>query len=254
MSTVNSEVRGISQLMAKTWPPVYARNHAVVKVGDVLRMLYESPDEAILLPVGAATLAENVFLEIWSQQWPRLRRSFTFCTGSISVRRMDGRCFDLQAVPEKRIDDVARTTSNSVVAKLQVQCSTNEAGEWWQAALDDLSRSNGALRRFLFEFGAEASGGRRDFVPLTELYLALNGDADDSIEGLVGSLNRLFPNPSMGVKLKDRLLTGEVGAEVMRKPDARLRIILHAGEGLFGIDEEQLKHMSMAGGVGLQPG
>ena len=217
--------------------------HTVVNVGDILRKLYESPDKAILVPVRVATLTENMFLEIWSQQWPRLRRSFTFCTGSISGRRKDGRWFDLQAVPERRIDDVTRTTSDSVVAKFQVQRSTMEVGEWWRAAIEDLSGSNDVLRKFLFEFGAEAGGGRRDFVPLTELYLTLNGDSDDSIEGLVRSLNVLFPNRSMGVKLKGRLLAGEVGAEVMRTPDVPLRIVLHAGEDLFGVGEEQLKHM-----------
>ena len=217
--------------------------HTVTNSGDVLRKLYESPNEAILVPISSATLAENVFLEIWSQQWPRLRRSFTFCTGSISGRRMDGRWFDLQGVPEKRVDDVVRTTSNSVVAKLQVQLSTMEVGGWWRAAINDLSGSTNVLRKFLFEFGAEAGGGRRDFVPLTKLYLAVNGEANDSIEDLVRSLNVLFPKPSMGVKFKGRLLAGEVGTEVMRKPDIPLRIILHAGENLFGIDEQQLKHI-----------
>ena len=210
------------------WP-----KHAVANSSDVLRRLYESPDEAILVPVSSATLAEKVFLEIWSQQWPRLRRSFTFCTGSISGRRLDGRWFDLQGVPKKRIDDVVRTSSNSVVAELKVLLSTVEVGGWWRAAIDDLSGSTNVLRNFLFEFGAEAGGGRRDFVPMAELCLAINSEANDSIEGLVRSLNVLFPNPSMGVKLKGRLLAGEVGAEVIRKPDIPLRIVLHAGENLL---------------------
>ena len=88
------------------------------QVGGVLRKLYESPDQPILVPIGSPEKAEWSFLEIWSQQWPRLRRTFTFCTGSISGRRVDGRWFDLQGVPENRIDDLLRANNNAVIAKL----------------------------------------------------------------------------------------------------------------------------------------
>ena len=50
---------------------------------DVLCKLYECPGEAVLVPVSSPSEAEIVFLTIWSQQWPRLRRSFAFCTGEV---------------------------------------------------------------------------------------------------------------------------------------------------------------------------
>ena len=216
----------------------------VAQCGDVLCKLYEFPDEPILVPVSSPSVAERVFLELWSQQWPRLRRNFTFCTGAISGRRMNGREFDLQGVPDKRTDDVLRTVSNSVVAKLEVELSTLEVGGWCAVAIDDLSGSSTALRSFLFEFGVEAGGGRRDFIPMTHLFLALNSKLSDPIGGLIKSLGVVFPSPSMGVKLKSKLLAREVGTEVMRKPDVPLQIVLNVGENIFDIDEEELRNMA----------
>ncbi|MGH7263400.1 MAG: hypothetical protein ACREMB_00905, partial [Candidatus Rokuibacteriota bacterium] len=41
---------------------------------------------------------EELVLAVWGQQWPRLRRTFRFCTWSLAPRALDGHAFDLQVV------------------------------------------------------------------------------------------------------------------------------------------------------------
>lgn len=212
--------------------------------GDVLCKLYESPDHAVLVPITSPARAQHAFIEIWSQQWPRLRRAFTFCTGAISGRRLDGRWFDLQGVPERKVGEVRRATPGSVVASLEAPPRMGESRRWCDVAIEDLGASTNTLRDFLFQFGAEAGGGRRDFIPMTNLFLSLNDKPSGRVDRVVKSLEALFPRSNMGVKLKARLLAGELGTDIMRAPDVRLRVVLEATDTLFEIDRDHLKGLA----------
>ena len=211
---------------------------------EVLWKLYEFPDNAVVVPVSSPSDAEAVFLEIWSQQWPRLRRSFAFCTGTISGRRIGGRSFDLQGVPEKSTAEVVRTIGQSVVAELRVGQAEMKGEDWRGVAMDDLQGKSKLLREFLFAFGAEAGGGRRDFVPMVQVFLALNDRLKEPVDSLVKYLGVVFPSPNLGLKLKKRLLAGDIGTGAMRSPDVPLQIALRGGQRLFGMDEELLRGMA----------
>src|SRR6202040_260677 len=63
--------------------------------------LYEHPTERVIGWAGYDP-TEVVFL-IWAQQWPRLRRSFRFCTLAFGDRSTEGARFDLQFVPDARL-------------------------------------------------------------------------------------------------------------------------------------------------------
>ena len=219
--------------------------HAITgHVGNVLCKLYESPNQPVLVPIGSPTIAERPFFDIWSQQWPRLRRAFTFCTGAISGRRLDGRWFDLQGVPRKRIDDILRTSDNAIVANLETSLSDQQIERWCQVAIDELTNSTNELRNFLFEFGAEAEGDRRDFVPMTKLFLAIREESGNPVKSLIDPLETVFPDSTKGVKFKTKLLAGQVGENVLSAPDVRLRIVLEAKEKLFETTDVQLKNFA----------
>ena len=214
------------------------------QIGEVIYRLYDSPTETVIVPIDSPALAEPVFLEIWSQQWPRLRRSFTFCTGAISGRRIEGKWFDLLGVPESRFDGVQRAIKNSVVAKLEERPSLDKSKSWFNAALEDYNTSARALRNFLFEFGAEAENGRRDFVPMTELFLALNDGAKYSAKRVIRSLRTVFPRANMGTKIKGRLLEGKAGADVLKTPGGPLQLILLSEGELFDTTTAQLRSIA----------
>lgn len=208
--------------------------------GEIIYFLYEAPIRTVIVPTESPNLAEPMFLEVWSQQWPRLRRNFTFCTGAISGRKIDGKWFDLLGVPGSKVDDVHRTIENSVVAKIGAWPSLGDDANWFNAVIDDLGNTT-TLRSFLFEFGAEAEKGRGDFASLTKLCLALDKETGHSARSVLRSLRSVFPRKKMGVKLKDKLLAGEIGAGELRTPGGTLELILLARGKLFDTTEMDLR-------------
>src|SRR6266446_1035743 len=52
----------------------------------VLHLLYGSPSRRIILKSESSQTYEELVLAIFNQQWPRLRRSFRFCTGALAIR------------------------------------------------------------------------------------------------------------------------------------------------------------------------
>ena len=214
------------------------------KFGEIIFKLYDAPMETVIVPTESPDRVEHIFLEVWSQQWPRLRRNFNFCTGAMSGRRIDEKWFDLLGVPTSRADDVHRTIKKSVIAEIAGEPLLKEGESWFNAAIYDIEGTTKALRKFLFEFGAEAENGRRDFVPMTQLYLALDERESQSAGRVLRPLRTVFPRGNMGTKLKGRLLAGEVGGDALRTPSGVLHLILLAREELFGTTEAQLQSIA----------
>ena len=63
---------------------------------SIVTALYSEPEEQIFLSVDHQVETEPVVMAIWSQQWPRLRRSFRFCTLTSNNRSTSEHQFDLQ--------------------------------------------------------------------------------------------------------------------------------------------------------------
>ena len=233
-------IKVIDEHLDHFWPS----NRNLEKLGDVLRKLYESPERPVLVPLTSPRWAERSFLDIWSQQWPRLRRTFTFCTGAISPRHMDGRWFDLQGIPEKRTEEMIHSNENAVIARLEPKTPTIEVGRWYKLAMTDIFEETSPFRDFLFEFGAEAGGGRRDFVGMTNLYLALNDPIDNPANMVLEALETVFPDSTLGVKFKTRLLDGTIGGYVLGRPDFTLRLLLEASEKLFCLERRKINEVA----------
>lgn len=172
-------------------------------VTDALFALYGYPDRPILWPAISARANERALLDIWSQQWPRLRRTFRFCSGALGARESSSSSFDLQVVPATLTATMLRGIPSAVPL---VNHDASHFPPWLSAAISDL-HVPGAIRSFLWDFAADATGGRELFVPLVECYVALRAvrrqeDTPDSLAGLVA---RLFPSANDGRRLKAAL-------------------------------------------------
>ncbi|MCG7873093.1 MAG: hypothetical protein JAZ11_13420 [Candidatus Thiodiazotropha lotti] len=210
-------------------------------MSQILYDLYTSPIAPILVPTILPRLVEDSFFNIWSQQWPRLRRSFTFCTGAISGRRLGGKWFDLQGIPIKRVEEIARSINNAIVSRIEPDTSEIASIPWLVTATRDLLDDMGDLRDFLFEYGVEAEKGRSDFVPLTELFIALGDPLDSDANNLLRPMELAFPHFINGGKFKERLLSGKIGNTALQMPDTRLQILLESGENTFNTSDEMLQ-------------
>lgn len=145
--------------------------------GGLLGALYGSPDSKIVGGLDAG-LDEDIVLRVWMQQWPRLRRSFRFCTFTASDRSTQSEAFDLQLVPN------ASSIPRLRVAKLVSPGESPPAPEF-APLIEDLFRPDvDGLRRFLRESGVEVSEGRGAMRPLCAVFAFVHGRTVDDAMAL----------------------------------------------------------------------
>jgi hypothetical protein len=152
---------------------------------------------------------ERLMFSMLSQQWPRLRRHFSF---RFRARPSDQPVspFDVEFVQKGKSD--ARPI----------------AAQWPTALAHDLRYPDLRFRTYLRTFGAESQRPRSDMASLTEIYRLVGGVGDDLIP--VGdSLVQSFPGVNEMTTLK-RALLGEasdaVGLRAPFKEADRLHFVL----------------------------
>ena len=135
----------------------------------VLAALYAEPHEKVVAARSASIDVERVVLALWTQQWPRLRRSFCFCTFATADRSDGGCTFDLQLFPST--DFSARQRFPGAV---EARSREDAGGSWLLEAARDLARPDGnGLRSFLRRVGGDAAMGRSTFPSLSRLHLSV---------------------------------------------------------------------------------
>jgi hypothetical protein len=154
--------------------PARIEPSAEAEARRVLAALYGKPSSRVIAMRASEADMDTVVIALWSQQWPRLRRGFRFCTLATSDRSTDGASFDLQLLPTG--NQALRTRfSKAVEAE-----SVSAAGEWLDEAVSDLSNPKPqGLRRFLRDIGGDVSGGRSAFPTLCRLHRLIAGIASD---------------------------------------------------------------------------
>jgi hypothetical protein len=178
-------------------------------VEHILSGLYGSPGKPVFITADTSEEFEGLILAIWNQQWPRLRRSFSFCTGSISNRKLDGRFFDLQVVPWTSFENIKRELPDAMYVNVDDSRMTSSLPNWVSVAADDLLRGNNAnLKKFLWNFGADQSNGRDSYLRLAQVFSALEKVrlGDLAISEIIESLAKLYPNKTAGIRLKAAIL------------------------------------------------
>lgn len=166
----------------------------------VIRSIYSSGKQHYLF-AESNELDASVF-RAWSQQWPRLRRSFSFRTaGSLSESLASNMHFDLRVL----------SRSDHYVSDEETQASL--APKPWEsaAAKDALSLRPTEFRRFLWRYGSDICQGRERFNFLADLYISIHGDPSvtSSHEDILLRVEKILPDPEDGKVLKSDLVEGE---------------------------------------------
>lgn len=164
---------------------------------QVLMALYGSPDSKVvaLCDSGNQRRVEQVVLALWSQQWPRLRRAFRFCTLTSSDRSEPKSTFDLQVA-----FDSERGLRSKFPSAIFSQDITETGVEWLDPLLLDIEQPQASrLRDFLQQAGADQASGRRAFVPLARLQAMLSqptsgGDGWGAAVSIVQELSASEPS------------------------------------------------------------
>ncbi len=217
----------ITEGVGETWAKPFART--------VVDALYSTSDIPVFIGAGDVSTYQDMVLCLWTQQWPRLRRSFRFCTGALSDRSLEDTAFDLQVVPYVRVDEVRRGARKGVVitdnAIQSISASKSSETDWIAYALDDLQMQGGTpLRHFLWRFASEASVDRRVFKYLTQLYI----DVSDARAGrvppskLVDEVASGLPHPDQALRFKIALFGPPRQGASLLEPDVPESAILRA--------------------------
>ncbi len=139
---------------------------------QVVSCLYGNPDSKVLaiVPFDETQNIDSCVLALWSQQWPRLRRAFRFCTLTATDRSTEKTSFDLQLVPESE-----RGMRSRFPAATLAQEALKASEPWVDHLAQDLNQpSMTGLRDFLQQAGADISAGRGALISLTRLHMILN--------------------------------------------------------------------------------
>jgi hypothetical protein len=155
------------------------------RLASVLRALYTRPSNQILIEAAHSYEDEQMAIAIWMQQWPRLRRSFGFCTFSGMDRSTKGVALDLQFVAEK--ERLARTKFNNALF-----ATPGLLSDHLQSLLTDLiDPARSTLREFLKRTGGDVDGGRRAMLYLGQLHSSLMQHHPPDLTSAVSALGAL---------------------------------------------------------------
>jgi len=125
--------------------------------------LYNYPERTIINPSYSSLEFEKMVVQIWSNQWPRLRRNFSFCTGALNLKVLDGVEFDLQIVPMRAAGSIEKQSSNSFTIGNSIAID-----DTWINILNNSPKNH--LRKFLWFYGSDVKGLRKNYKPLLTLF------------------------------------------------------------------------------------
>jgi hypothetical protein len=143
--------------------------------------LYEHADDQVWARRSIAPEIDNVVLRLWDQQWPRLRRSFRFCTLTSRDRSQEGAYFDLQLSPG---ESSAQLRFSSNLEGFEATGLSNS--EWLPILAHDAQYPQAStLRLFLKRLGADLQGGREAMRHFCNLHAALEESSSASLRTAV---------------------------------------------------------------------
>lgn len=173
----------------------------------IIKELYENSDKAVLIKTTSSSDFDQLFLAIWRQQWPRLRRNFSFCSGSINPRSIKGNLLDLQAVPT--LFESVKSFENSFVildTRALSEGDLLENKSWVQYAYEDLFNHSAVFQKFLNNFGSDVSISRASFKLLSETYSYFLNNRP-SLQSCIEYLATSFQKSTDAITLKTVILS-----------------------------------------------
>lgn len=197
--------------------PQDSTNRQVAEVCVV--SLYGSADRSVLLSAEESRATEPFVFGLWRQQWPSLRVSFRFCTGSLSNRVTDGVPFDLQVVPASRSRQIQREAQNAIVIDAKTGIRQDDSLQAWiDVIVDDLYEPTGTtFGSFLQQYAVDIGPQRHRMCAMAKVFASVEGlrvggranHPQSGLSHLIEEIANNLPEPSDGRFLKRALFHGE---------------------------------------------
>ena len=124
----------------------------------LLHAVYGKTDRPAQLDISHIHDVETLVLELWSQQWPRLRRRFRFCSFCDAAKTEKFSDFDLQLFPDPRISQGSAYLYDSGAFR-----GRGDQRSWLAIAHADLVGLDSGLRSFLKSKASDVNDGRPSY-------------------------------------------------------------------------------------------
>ncbi len=200
--------------------PSLSQNHSSLRSRQILNAIYAAPDQMVLVQADNSDDDERLTIAIWMQQWPRLRRTFEFCTLAGGDRSGTGRSFDLQFTTVTNLQ--VRSKFSNAVTPEQIEFSRD-----LEPALTDLQRfPKSEFREFLRRTGGDVDGGRRAMVPLCRLYSSIFGGDYPDFSAAVVAFRDLDSDGRRQARSLRALVAREAVAVINQVDDVVLHFVI----------------------------
>ena len=196
----------------------------------VFEHLYFNIRNVILLADNAFEY-ENLIFSLWNQQWPELRSRFTFCTGALNTREVNGQQFVLQIAPFQNKASLANgyqhesdaskqkgATRRSKLAVIDTKIEVNSNSKNIATVNEGLIKRFNVINRvespLIWYFGSQLKPLRKNLGWLVKFFdlvksTAARGDAENTdLSKVTKALAAKFPLPEEMSKLKLALYKG----------------------------------------------
>lgn len=176
------------------------------RVRTLLGSLYRDGEPDLMIAAASSEEWQAEVLAVWSQMWPRLRRQWTFSTGSLGPRKLDGERFALQVIPARWRTRMAREFPGALW--LDESGDVPASGVWLSTLTDDCrSPVDTELRKYLRYQAADLPGIRSLMPLLVELrsWQQLDGTLPEDKKRtahLLFRVSAVFPLPDEAPRLK----------------------------------------------------
>lgn len=176
-------------------------------IRDILESLYYYPEKPIYISSNNPQEFEEIVFNIWSQQWPTLRSSFCFCTGSIANRKINNKVFDIQIVPFEVERQLKREVQNSIFIDNNIKQQNYPS--WIISASQDLL-SKSSFRDLLWKLGEGIQEGRKAFRSIVDIISAIVAikNEDYQISYLTKLISQLYPSCEDAISMKEAIYVG----------------------------------------------
>lgn len=149
-------------------------------------------DYPVALAAEEALVFQDTIMAIWSQQWPAVRQRFTFCSGAMSVRRINGECFSFQIIPFNQRRHFEREVKD--LRFVEEKLTPANQGAWINDLVEDISKTSSTpLRKFLGCFGGCARHPLRKLVTFYHEHRSLPVNTTGARD-VIDLFFRLFPD------------------------------------------------------------
>lgn len=201
------------------------------KIADAL---YTNYNKTVVLSAKSSNQYEETIFNIWQDQWPRLRRNFTFCTGALSLKTIEGKEFDFQIVPQNSLYTIERQSKNILMLDLNLHLAII-----WIEDLKGVSKEK--LKSFLWTFGSDVNGERKNYKALIDVFLSIYASGQFNLSKIATIIKTHFPSEEDAKFLKTSLFShNSIFHEFVREKDIIIFLIAN-NPSLKFVDDSELK-------------